>query len=153
MEIVVTRLFRGVNSTLSIFEIDGKFVGGQFILEDRDRGLTSSMSLEDIKQEKVYGKTAIPTGRYRVKLTYSPRFKRILPILISVPGFAGIRIHSGNSHEDTEGCLLPGSNYRKSDLDYFVGASRIASGDLRTKIEWAFYRNEEVWIEIKQGYK
>jgi len=153
MEIVVTRLARGVNSTLSTFETDGKFIGGQFMLEDRDRGLRSEMPLEEIIREKVYGKTAIPTGRYQVIISYSNRFKKKLPLLVDVPGFAGIRIHSGNKHDDTEGCLLPGANYQKSGFDYLVGASRIASSELQRKIESALLRKEQVWLTIQTNYK
>jgi len=61
-------------------------------------------------KEKVYGKTCIPNGTYTVVLSYSNRFKRILPELLNVPHFLGIRIHSGNSSKDTEGCLLLGEN-------------------------------------------
>lgn len=66
-------------------------------------------TLEDaVRDEKIYGSTAIPFGTYRVVVTWSPRFKRQLPLLIGVPGFDGIRIHPGNTHKDTEGCLLVG---------------------------------------------
>ena len=82
-------------------------------LEDTDRGLSSDMPEEQIKKIKIYGKTAIPTGRYKVEVTYSPKFKRHLPLLIGVKGFTGIRIHSGNTPEDTLGCLLVGYNKEK----------------------------------------
>jgi len=59
---------------------------------------------------KVYGETAIPAGLYKVILTYSNRFKRILPLVCDVPKFSGIRIHPGNTSEDTKGCILVGIN-------------------------------------------
>lgn len=55
---------------------------------------------------KIHGQTAIPAGRYEVKLTMSNRFKRIMPELIDVPGFKGVRLHGGNTNLDTEGCPL-----------------------------------------------
>ena len=79
-------------------------------IEDTDRGLNSYMSLEEVKAKKVKGKTAIPTDTYRVKITYSPRFKKDMPLIENVVGFEGIRIHSGNTAEDTEGCIIVGEN-------------------------------------------
>lgn len=59
--------------------------------------------------EKIYGKTAIPAGKYRVDITYSPKFQKMMLAVEDVPGFTGIRIHSGNDAEDTLGCILVGA--------------------------------------------
>lgn len=75
-----------------------------FVLEDKVRPLG----------EKVPGETAIPEGKYQVLLTQSPRFKRVLPLLIDVPGFDGIRIHPGNTADDSSGCLLVGDEIDRS---------------------------------------
>lgn len=79
-------------------------------LEDVDRGLSDAMTEEEIKQLKVKGQTAIPVGIYTVLLTYSPKYNKVMPLINNVKGYSGIRIHSGNSSKDTEGCILVGKN-------------------------------------------
>jgi len=74
----------------------------------------------------VFGQTAIPVGTYQIIITPSKRFGRLLPLLVSVPDFDGIRIHPGNKAEDTEGCILVGKT-RSSD---FIGRSREAFDEL-----------------------
>ena len=80
------------------------------VLEDVDRGLDSSMTESEILKKKAKGQTAIPTGHYVINITYSPKYKRMMPLLLDVKGFSGIRIHSGNTSKDTEGCLIVGKN-------------------------------------------
>src|SRR5690348_8184624 len=98
MEITSIRKHFTADATISDLLIDNTF--SCYILEDVDRGLTSDMSIDDIRKIKVYGKTAIPTGRYELIMSYSNRFKKFLPQLLNVPGFEGIRIHPGNKKED-----------------------------------------------------
>ena len=87
-------------------------------LEDKDRGLTQSMSLAQVQKLKVYGKTAIPTGEYSVKMTLSPHFNRVLPLVENVKGFDGIRIHNGQNADHSLGCILVGKNKIKGGLKY-----------------------------------
>lgn len=114
MEIKVIRFYKGKDYTIGRMLIDGKYVCD--VLEDKDRNLYDSMSVEEIKKKKIYGQTAIPTGKYKVVLDYSPKFKKILPHILNVKGFEGIRIHSGNDKEDTFGCLLVGYNRQKGKV-------------------------------------
>ena len=108
MKIEVYRKYRKNGYTIGLLYVNGKFVCNT--LEDTDRGLTSEMSKEQIAAIKIKGKTAIPTGSYPVIMSYSPRFKKQMPLLCGVKGFEGIRIHSGNTANDTEGCILCGKN-------------------------------------------
>mgnify|MGYP004531332531 FL=1 len=78
-------------------------------LEDTVRDTNKSGKFDN-GEKKIKGKTAIPYGTYEIKWTYSPRFKKYTPQLMNVPSFEGIRIHSGNSSDHTEGCLLLGEN-------------------------------------------
>lgn len=142
MELYLNRIWRTNNSTISTLCI-GAYLEC-FILEDKDRGLTQDMSLEEIEEKKIYGKTCIPAGRYEVKITWSNRFKRMLPVLIGVPGFTGIRIHSGNTPFDTLGCLLTGKG-RAVDK---VTESMKAFEELFAKLENAL-KNERVFITIE----
>jgi len=100
---------------------------------------------DEIREVKIPGKTAIPQGRYRVVLTQSQRFKKVLPELLNVPGFSGVRIHSGNTSEDTEGCILVGEE-KGSDR---VLRSREAMLELMAMLSGVMEVGEQVWIEVK----
>ena len=108
MKLLVDRFYKGPKYTIGRLYIDGQYVCDT--LEDKDRKLTQTMSLEEIKKKKVYGQTAIPTGTYNVIVNNSPKFKRNLPRLLNVPGYDGILIHRGNTHADSAGCILVGEN-------------------------------------------
>ena len=108
MRIELVRIAFKDTYTIGKLYVDGKYFCD--VLEDVDRGLDSSMSESEILEKKVKGQTAIPTGHYVINITYSPKYKRMMPLLLDVKGFSGIRIHSGNSSKDTEGCLLVGKN-------------------------------------------
>lgn len=148
MRIRIDRAWRKKGYTISRVFINGeRFGDGEHwcsVLEDEDRGLTSSMSVEEIKSLKVPGQTAIPRGIYRTRITYSSRFRRMLPLLQDVKGFSGVRIHSGNTARDTEGCLLPGIN----NVVGRVNNSRYWFNLLFARIQDAELAGEEIWTEI-----
>lgn len=108
MKLLLRRIAKRDTYTIGRLYIDGKYFCDT--LEDTDRNLTSEMDEEYIREQKVYGKTAIPSGVYQVQITYSPKFKKNMPLVKDVKGFQGIRIHSGNTDKDTEGCILVGKN-------------------------------------------
>lgn len=142
MELRLERKYRNNNYCIDKLYINGKYFSD--VLEDPDRGLTDNMSLEEIKKIKIKGNTCIPYGTYNVTITYSPRFKKNLPLLNNVKGFDGIRIHSGNKPQDTEGCLLPGFNKVKGQ----VIDSRVTTDKLITQIQQALNKGEKVTITI-----
>lgn len=142
MELTLLRTQKTELSTISHLLIEDKHEC--FIIEDTDRGLKQTMSLEEIQKLKIHGKTAIPEGRYQIILTYSPRFKKILPRLLNVLGYEGILIHIGNYPKDTEGCLLPGVTPTKD----CVLKSAIAFLRLYNKLS-SVPKDEEIWITIK----
>lgn len=113
------------------------FVDGEF----------QCFTLEDITRpegEKVPGETAIPYGEYQVVLTGSKRFGKLLPQLLNVPNFTGVRIHSGNKAKDTEGCILVGGTRSKD----WISDSTIALQVLMLKLTHAA---DPITIEIVRG--
>jgi len=108
MKITIERKYKKENYTIGKLYIDG--VPFCDTLEDKDRNLDSSMSLEDILAKKVSGETAIPYGTYEAEINYSPKFKRDLLLIKDVKGFEGIRVHAGNFASNSLGCVLCGKN-------------------------------------------
>ena len=143
MLVTIDRAWKRDGYTISRLYVNGELFGCN-TLEDTDRGLRQDMLLEDIKGKKVYGETAIPTGSYECVYTYSNRFKKMLPLLLNVPGFDGIRIHSGNSAKDTLGCILVGKNDKKG----WVSNSRFWTDKLIQTMKTAWGRKEKVTIKI-----
>ena len=142
MEILVKRLHKKKDYTIGKMYINGEYFCDT--LEDTDRGLTQIMTLSEIKEVKEYGRTAIPTGRYPIAYTYSPRFKKHLPLLLNVPAFEGVRIHSGNTHKDTEGCILLGENKAVGK----VLNSRKTMDEFLRILKPAIEACEDIWITI-----
>ena len=122
MVLRLLRKWRTPDATIGELYVDGAFEC--FTLEDTVRE-------GDISRVKVPGKTAIPAGTYGIEMTLSPRFQQVLPLLVAVPNFAGIRIHAGNTSADTEGGILVGKERDADD----VRDSRLALKELLAKIE------------------
>lgn len=104
-------------------------------------------TLEDIVRPdgvKVFGRTAIPAGGYDLTITFSNRFGKRMPLIENVPGFSGVRIHCGNTAQDTEGCILLGDGTAK---DMVVG-SRVAFDRLFALLAAAYDAGEQIRITI-----
>lgn len=108
MRLTLIRIANRPTYCIGKLYIDGKWFCD--VIEDVDRGLSDEMAEEEIIKKKIKGETAIPTGIYPVYLTYSPKYKKKMPLIDNVKGYSGIRIHSGNTSKDTEGCLIVGKN-------------------------------------------
>lgn len=106
-------------------------------------------TLEDVvRDEKVPGETAIPTGTYKVVINWSPKFQKMMPRLLDVPNFTGILIHKGNTHLDTRGCILVGDRIS----DQILAQSTAAYERLFAKIAEAQARDEEITITITNNF-
>lgn len=108
MNIQLKRIAKKETYTIGKLYINGVYFCDT--IEDKDRGLNQAMSINDIKKKKVYGETAIPTGTYKLVIDYSNRFKKNMAHILNVPGYEGIRIHTGNSAKDSLGCIIVGKN-------------------------------------------
>ena len=150
MKLELIRRYCGNGYTIGTLLVDGvKFCD---TLEPTDRGLTSSMTLQEIKANKVNGKTAIPTGIYHVDMeTVSPRlhgkswakpYGGRVPRLQGVKAFAGVLIHPGNTNADTEGCILVGRNTE-------VGKLTNSKATYVKLFEMMDAANEHIIIEIR----
>lgn len=118
MVLYLKRFGFGEEYTIGKLYVDNVFQC--YTLEDKER------------EEKIYGKTAIPRGTYKVILDMSTRWKRIMPHILNVSNFEGVRIHSGNTSLDTDGCILVGEEWKGGD---FIGKSKLAYNALMKKLE------------------
>lgn len=140
--LVLHRKFRGTEYTIGkLYLLNGhqeKYICD--ILEDPVRNkLVSTVN----KFIKVSGATAIPYGTYEIIRSYSNRFKKVLPLLLNVPHFEGVRIHSGNTASDTEGCLLPGFNTTKGRVNNSRDVFKKLDADITT-----WLKTGKVYIQI-----
>lgn len=143
MDIIVERTHKKENYTIGKMSIDGVYFCDT--IEDKDRGLYDFMSEDVLKKMKVYGKTAIPIGTYRVKMTYSAKFKKMMPLIDKVKAYDGVRIHCGNTADDSLGCIIVGKNKAVGK----VLESRETFAKLYARIENAWNKHEEITIKIQ----
>lgn len=137
MKLSLLRYQSGPKATLGTLSINGHYQC--YTLEDFDR------HLETDPGAKIPGETCIPRGTYKVVIDYSPHFGKELPHVLDVPGFSGVRIHSGNTDKDTEGCILVGG---KPISDDFIPNSRANFDKLFAMLEASETAGEQITIEV-----
>ena len=133
-----------------IYVNDEKF---GFTIEDVNRYLEQylvegSNDYTELLKHKIPGKTCIPAGEYEIKMSWSPRFNKMMPEIMDVPGYTGVRLHPANRAEELEGCVSVGYGNATADDDY-IENSRKCFEDLMSKyITPAFAANDRVFIKI-----
>lgn len=137
MELLIWRKDEQNDRAIGDFFIDGEKT--YWCLEDKDRFLETG----GIKVPK---ETAIPRGKYKVIIDFSNRFQRMMPHVLDVPQFDGIRIHAGNTPADTEGCILIGMDY--DPVQKIILKSKVAFDDFFPKLQSAINAGEEVTLEV-----
>jgi hypothetical protein len=154
MELTLERRYKKPTYTIGILFVNGKRFSET--VEDKDRSLSADMPVEVIKHGKVYGLTAIPTGRYKIDMnTVSPKFRNkswakkyggIVPRLLNVPCWSGVLIHPLNYASESEGCVGVGENKVKGgvikSVEYFC---KLMDEHLLP----AKNRGEQIWITVK----
>ena len=154
MKLELKRIAKRDTYTIGKLYIDGVYFCDT--IEDKDRGLKQSMSLNEIKQIKVKHQTAIPTGTYEITLhVVSPKYSQKpwyvnlcgakMPRLLNIPGYDGVLIHPGNSAADSSGCLVVGKNTVVGK----VTDSRTTFKNLYAKLKVASDKGERITITIK----
>ena len=148
MDLVLNRIAKKDKYTI------GKLYVKEYVIDEYSTGRKLTYLCDTLEPKwrdyahgdnKIKGKSAIPEGRYPIVITYSPTFKKWLPLLLGVPNFSGIRIHQGNTVKDTKGCILVGENKQVGN----VLNSRKYVDLVKAKIVEAKDKGEGVWIEIR----
>lgn len=137
MELTLQRIYKGEDYTIGDLYVNNVWFSNT--LEDKVRILNSF-------EDKVYGETAIPVGRYKVIISYSNHFKKEMPEILNVEFFKGIRIHEGNHKDSTAGCILVGEC--KDVKEGFIYNSKKTYNKLFDLLKKALSKNEEIFINI-----
>lgn len=143
MRILVERTNQLLTCTIGSMFINEAFVC--FTLEDVDREVPGL----PVEKWKIKDNTCIPQGVYDVKLTFSNRFQKVMPQIMDVPGFQGIRIHTGNTDRDTSGCILVGMESSGES----ISKSKVAYDMLMKELQSAEDRGEPVTIDVRRAYE
>ena len=154
MKLMLDRKYKKDTYTIGRLYCDGQFICNT--VEDKDRGISDKDSLDKIKKVKVYAKTAIPTGTYKITLdVVSPKFSQKpyykafcngkLPRLLNVKGFDGILIHKGSNADSSAGCIIVGKNTVVGG----VTNSQFYFEKLYKLLDEAYKKGETIELEIQ----
>jgi hypothetical protein len=153
MELKLKRIALRETYTIGRLYVDNHYFSDT--IEDRVRDINKDGDLNDAGEGKVYGKTAIPYGRYEITMkVQSPKYsqrasyawcKGYLPRLLNVPHFDGILIHAGNTADDSAGCLLVGENKVKGQVINSMATLK----RLIPILKHASDSGEKIWITIE----
>jgi len=138
VKLTLQRQHLTAQATVGVLDINGVFEC--YTLEDVVREVPG----QPVESWKIATQTAIPVGTYSLIIDFSNRFQRLLPRVLNVPGFEGIRVHAGNTPANTEGCILVGKRFG-TDV---VHDSRVALAALQSKLRAALDRGEKVELEV-----
>lgn len=127
--------------TAGTMRIDGKYFGRTLERKNRDLNHVNGF---DNGEKKVYGDTCIPFGRYRLTVSYSPKFGRKLILVNNVPEFSGVRIHRGNFPKDTIGCVLVAERFSGGRLYNSAPYETWLTNYVENEIK----RGNEVWLDV-----
>lgn len=146
MDLTINRYSFGPRQCMGYLEVNGEYQCDT--LEPK--------AIDWSKEKKRVGVTAIPEGRYRIKLTYSKTFKRTMPFLQDVPEFTGVMLHTGNvatkpdgTPGDSRGCILVGV----TALEGVLEQSRLQFSKLYPLLEKAAKSGEEIWVTVQSNRK
>lgn len=152
IELLVERIEFGSDYTIGKMYVDGMLFGDT--IEPFSRHLSNSMPLSEIKKRKVYGKTAIPCGKYKVTWAFSPRlggrtyakpYGGKFPLLNNVPAWSGVLIHPFNYGTESQGCIAVGEKWMDGKI---INATRGYQDLMDFYLVPAFKRGQEVYITI-----
>jgi hypothetical protein len=143
MELVLLREMSSAGTTFGELLVEGEPFC--LTLEDEVREVAG----RPVDEWKIHGETAIPAGSYRITLENSPRFGPNTLTVSGVPGFAGVRIHSGSNKNDTEGCIILGDKLDRATMTIAGGLRDHVVDNLKCRVSDAIDDMEAVWLTIK----
>ena len=143
MRLNLIRKYLKEDYTIGMLFINGKYFCDT--IEDKVRDFNKDGDLLDEGEYKIYARTAIPYGTYNIELSMSPKFKRLLPLILDVKHFTGIRIHRGNTAKDSAGCILPGENKRRGKV---INSTKYEV-ELIARMGMAIEKGEKIEITIE----